>query len=509
MAGDSKPTMFDAWWSRRGQFIDPDTSDVPWHDKRKALAEAAFDAAMAQSGNYVADAEVSPRCVTFANGRVVTVGHDGASLDVGRAQEPVASKCTCAYDRDSTGLGQDPGCLEHGIDASPDPLASPPQSPGYAIDSVRVAPPSVGRLPPGLTFEAPIDEEHPIVASETPKVNVCEHGDHPAPPGQRFCSDACAHCETSTCREGQECAGICGRASETPEGGGADDRTDANIAGLARALRELAKAKPVDWVTKNTNRLYTEAADAIDGLLNRLASPPPASPEVSASGQEPWEEALEDKLCASSPAEVLSVIRSVCGWIADYCAACGKYADFHKGRVCPCFRSAVASPEVAQLREALTMLSDLVAKVRRHMIGMRMPSNLERAVMWASMLAESDDAIGQARAALAKASPSHAAPADRIASPTPHKPLTEAEEAAMRPVPGGGLSSSWASRVFATLDAARARMARLERAVRELIERAEVVSLNIEDAGDEGDAVSLMRDAIEAARAALAETETK
>ena len=36
-----------------------------------------------------------------------------------------------------------------------------------------------------------------------------------------------------------------------------------------------------------------------------------------------------------------------------------------------------------------------------------------------------------------------------------------------------------------------------------------MVSLNIEDAGDEGDAVSLMRDAIEAARAALAETETK
>jgi len=69
--------------------------------------------------------------------------------------------------------------------------------------------------------------------------------------------------------------------NETPEGGGADDRTDANIAGLARALRELAKAKPVDWVTKNTNRLYTEAADAIDGLLNRLASPHPASPDVA------------------------------------------------------------------------------------------------------------------------------------------------------------------------------------------------------------------------------------
>lgn len=39
------------------------------------------------------------------------------------------------------------------------------------------------------------------------------------------------------------------------------------------------------------------------------------------------------------------------------------------------------------------------------------------------------------------------------------RPLTEAEEAAMRPVPGGGLSSSWANRVFATLDAERATIA--------------------------------------------------
>ena len=25
--------------------------------------------------------------------------------------------------------------------------------------------------------------------------NVCEHGDHAAPPGKRFCSEACEHCE--------------------------------------------------------------------------------------------------------------------------------------------------------------------------------------------------------------------------------------------------------------------------------------------------------------------------
>lgn len=31
--------------------------------------------------------------------------------------------------------------------------------------------------------------------AELPDDNVCEHGDHPAPDGVRFCSDACALCE--------------------------------------------------------------------------------------------------------------------------------------------------------------------------------------------------------------------------------------------------------------------------------------------------------------------------
>jgi hypothetical protein len=32
--------------------------------------------------------------------------------------------------------------------------------------------------------------------------NCCEHGDHPAPDGQRFCSEECANCEIGR--------GICG-----------------------------------------------------------------------------------------------------------------------------------------------------------------------------------------------------------------------------------------------------------------------------------------------------------
>ena len=64
---------FDEWWARKGRFIDPDTEDVPWFDKRKALAEEAFRAAVAQSGNYVVDDSVFPRNVQFGNGRVVVI----------------------------------------------------------------------------------------------------------------------------------------------------------------------------------------------------------------------------------------------------------------------------------------------------------------------------------------------------------------------------------------------------------------------------------------------------
>lgn len=42
--------------------------------------------------------------------------------------------------------------------------------------------------------------------------NVCEHGDHVAPPGRRFCSPECARCELAECDDADECAGICLRA---------------------------------------------------------------------------------------------------------------------------------------------------------------------------------------------------------------------------------------------------------------------------------------------------------
>jgi hypothetical protein len=39
--------------------------------------------------------------------------------------------------------------------------------------------------------------------------NCCEHGDHPAPYGKRFCSIACEICDESESPLEVECAGLC------------------------------------------------------------------------------------------------------------------------------------------------------------------------------------------------------------------------------------------------------------------------------------------------------------
>lgn len=44
----TQTTDFEAWWEKEGRFIDPDTDDVPWFDKRKALARHAFEAGMVE-----------------------------------------------------------------------------------------------------------------------------------------------------------------------------------------------------------------------------------------------------------------------------------------------------------------------------------------------------------------------------------------------------------------------------------------------------------------------------
>lgn len=65
MKGKFKMETFEQWLQRTGQ----NTRNV----FAKDLAKRAWDAAKAQSRNYVADKEVMPQKVTFANGRVISI----------------------------------------------------------------------------------------------------------------------------------------------------------------------------------------------------------------------------------------------------------------------------------------------------------------------------------------------------------------------------------------------------------------------------------------------------
>ncbi|MBZ4371498.1 hypothetical protein [Corallococcus sp. AS-1-6] len=56
-----------------------------------------------------------------------------------------------------------------------------------------------------------------LPAETTPEEweNTCEHGDHAAPAGQRFCSLACQRCEAESINPDDEgCSGVCGRGEE-------------------------------------------------------------------------------------------------------------------------------------------------------------------------------------------------------------------------------------------------------------------------------------------------------
>ena len=53
---------FNEWWEKDGRYIDPDTSDVDWYDKRKELAGIAFEAALNVNAEMTAErAEAAER----------------------------------------------------------------------------------------------------------------------------------------------------------------------------------------------------------------------------------------------------------------------------------------------------------------------------------------------------------------------------------------------------------------------------------------------------------------
>lgn len=73
--------------------------------------------------------------------------------------------------------------------------------------------------------------------------NSCEHGgDHEAPPGARYCSDACSACDDADFDGGKAgCAGICGLKVEA-DGYDPAAELDAIPIGSAADERERAKA---------------------------------------------------------------------------------------------------------------------------------------------------------------------------------------------------------------------------------------------------------------------------
>lgn len=56
-----------------------------------------------------------------------------------------------------------------------------------------------------------------------------------------------------------------------------------------------------------------------------------------ATGQTPWEEALEDALAAANPQQVLQILYKIRGWTCGYCVTCGVWNDTCGGkRGCDC-----------------------------------------------------------------------------------------------------------------------------------------------------------------------------
>lgn len=95
---------FETWWDayRKTQpSVAPPASGMPERDRK--LARAAYGAAMSHSQAYLADDEVYPKRVSFANGRVVAykLASGRAFLVVGMVPVEVSSELRCPNAADS------------------------------------------------------------------------------------------------------------------------------------------------------------------------------------------------------------------------------------------------------------------------------------------------------------------------------------------------------------------------------------------------------------------------
>jgi hypothetical protein len=86
--------------------------------------------------------------------------------------------------------------------------------------------------------------------------NVCEHGDHPAPAGKRFCSDACERCEHESKNEETGCDGICLKPAE---------------AWLVAAAKLQAQAAWENHTAQDVIELITDLRAQLDAARAKLA----------------------------------------------------------------------------------------------------------------------------------------------------------------------------------------------------------------------------------------------
>ena len=143
--------------------------------------------------------------------------------------------------------------------------------------------------------------------------NVCEHGDHPAPPGKRFCSDACKKCEIAECGPSEECADLCGwgktyRALDAEQarwqdrieqviiergfepfdasGGDSGDPLDFTAKQVEWALGDLCRKRDrqlLAWLCDNriiSIEQYDKAIALIDRLIDGDHVPGPVAPDA-------------------------------------------------------------------------------------------------------------------------------------------------------------------------------------------------------------------------------------
>ena len=111
--------------------------------------------------------------------------------------------------------------------------------------------------------------------------NVCEHGDHPAPDGQRFCSPECQACEHDIDggTDDGECSGICLSRQESGNNGaiggliGPAAVDDELISSLVAWLRWHAPSKAERAAAPESCRLLLDNMSRASGVqrVARLA----------------------------------------------------------------------------------------------------------------------------------------------------------------------------------------------------------------------------------------------